>query len=215
MARHRVAATGSGSRAWHPADLPKGYHAAAQGQSYTAHTRVASRAAPGPPRGRTASSRQDATRTPTYKICDPYPCRRVCRETPDPESDAWQQGRPPVRARDQRSSRSTSAGTSTTTDDRGHPRTQSLDKARPRTNVHVVVVLLPTTDQMDSGYSLRPISVSHTLQERPGRPGYPLWGLLDRHPQRPRGMRDRVRCAAAAGWSLASASMTPRSTPRS
>ena len=30
--------------------------------------------------------------------------------------------------------------------DYGYPRTQSDDNARPRTNVHVAVVLLPTTD---------------------------------------------------------------------
>ena len=71
IARYSAAATGSGNRMQHPADLPKGYHTAAQGQSYTAHTPVPSRAAPGPPRGRTASGRRDATRTPTYKICNP------------------------------------------------------------------------------------------------------------------------------------------------
>jgi hypothetical protein len=49
-------------RVWHPAGLPKGYHTTAQGQSYTMHAPVPSRAAPEPPRGRVAPGRRDVTR---------------------------------------------------------------------------------------------------------------------------------------------------------
>jgi hypothetical protein len=53
---------------WHPAGLPKGYHTTPQGQSHTMHAPVPSRPAPGPPRGRAAPGRRDATRAPTCKI---------------------------------------------------------------------------------------------------------------------------------------------------
>jgi hypothetical protein len=50
---------------------PKGYHTTAQGQSHMTHAPVPSRAVPGPPRGRAAPGRRDATRAPMCKI---YEC---------------------------------------------------------------------------------------------------------------------------------------------
>ena len=49
-------------RARHPVDLPEGYHTPSRGQSCTSRLPVASRAAPGPSRGRAAPGRRDATR---------------------------------------------------------------------------------------------------------------------------------------------------------
>jgi len=90
MARHRLAATGERGVASRrpPRGLPRG----SPGAEPTAHTPVRSRAAPGPPRGRTASGRRDATRIPTCKICDPCPCRRVRHEAPDQKSDLSRAG---------------------------------------------------------------------------------------------------------------------------
>jgi hypothetical protein len=61
------AAGPSVGRAWHPVDLPRGYHTASPGQSYTSPSPVASRAAPGVPYGR-AHCQRDATRLPAFKI---------------------------------------------------------------------------------------------------------------------------------------------------
>jgi hypothetical protein len=44
--------SGGGGRVWYPVNLPQGYHAAPQGQSSPRRPPVASRAAPGAPRGR-------------------------------------------------------------------------------------------------------------------------------------------------------------------
>jgi len=45
----------------HPVNLPKGYHTVPREQSSTTLLSIASRAAPGAPRGRTPSGRRDAT----------------------------------------------------------------------------------------------------------------------------------------------------------
>ena len=52
----------------HPADLPKGYHAAPRGHAWQAHPAVSSNGAPGAPRGRAMPDRRDATQLPTCKI---------------------------------------------------------------------------------------------------------------------------------------------------
>lgn len=54
---------------WHPADLPKGYHAAPRGQAWDARPAASRDAAPGEPRGRAMPDRRDATRLPACKIC--------------------------------------------------------------------------------------------------------------------------------------------------
>jgi hypothetical protein len=64
----RIAAAGPGRAGCGiPPASPKGYHTTAQGQSHMMHAPVPSRAAPGPPRGRVAPGRRDATRAPTCK----------------------------------------------------------------------------------------------------------------------------------------------------
>jgi hypothetical protein len=81
-----------------------------------------------------ASGRRDATRTPTCKICDPYPGRRACRETPDRESDVWQQADGRGQSHDRRSSglhQLVHQRLWTTMDILGR---KPKDQARPRTN---------------------------------------------------------------------------------
>jgi hypothetical protein len=53
----------------------QGYHAATRGQSHTRPLPVASRAAPGSPRGRAPPGRQDATQLPACKIIRSGPAR--------------------------------------------------------------------------------------------------------------------------------------------
>jgi hypothetical protein len=55
-------------RVWPPVDLPMGYHTAPREQSNTRPSLVASRAAPGTPRGQAKPGRREATRAPARKI---------------------------------------------------------------------------------------------------------------------------------------------------
>ena len=55
---------------WHPADLPKGYHAAPRGQAWQPRPAVTRDIAPRAPRGRAAPGRQDAPLIPACKIVE-------------------------------------------------------------------------------------------------------------------------------------------------